>query len=409
MTGKLLHWAWVILAVCFLDLFVNYSIRLGFGVILPEMIRDLGLNRTQAGSIFNSYLAAYLCMTPFVGNLTDRFGARRIIAGVGGFLAGGALLMGTVEDFTTACIYYAVVGAGASAMWTPVLVVVQSWFAPGRRGLALGILSTGYGLGFAAMGWLFPHLVRVSSWRASWYLLGSAALAMVFLNATLLRSRPEDQGLLPWGSGLQGTREGEAQGQWAGHGRIREIMSSPRFWLIGGSYFMAACSLYLVTTFMVDYAQGELGLPLGQASFLATIHGLSQVAGVLTIPPLSDRLGRRRTLMGSNLFIGLGILGMVLSGDWIWGIYGSVGLLGVLYGVTWPLYGACGGDYFRKEVMGTVIGAWTPFYGTGAILAHFLAGRIRDLTGSFNWAFLLGAGLALGACLLLWRVGEPKR
>jgi len=42
-----LHWAWVILAVCFVDLFVNYSIRLGFGVVLPEMIRSLGLNRTQ--------------------------------------------------------------------------------------------------------------------------------------------------------------------------------------------------------------------------------------------------------------------------------------------------------------------------------------------------------------------------
>jgi MFS family permease len=404
-----LHWAWVILGVCFLDLFVNYSIRLGFGVILPEMIRDLGLNRTQGGSIFNAYLAAYLCMTPFVGNLTDRYGARRIIAGFGTFLGAGALLMGTADGFARACVYYAIVGVGASAMWTPVLVVVQRWFAPHRRGLALGILSTGYGLGFAAMGWVFPHLVRLSSWRASWYLLGSAALAMVFLNGTLLRSRPEDQGLLPWGDGPRGAGEGEVQGQSSGHGRIREVMSSPRFWLIGASYFLAACSLYLVTTFMVDYAKGEVGLDLKGASFLATIHGLSQVLGVLTIPPLSDRLGRRRTLMGSNFLISIGIVGMVLSGNWTWGLYCSVAVVGMLYGVTWPLYGACGGDYFRKEVMGTVIGAWTPFYGTGAILAHFLAGRVRDLTGSFHWAFLLGAGLALGACVLLWRVGEPNR
>ena len=37
-----LHWAWVILAICFINLFINYSIRLGYGVVLPEMIRDLG-------------------------------------------------------------------------------------------------------------------------------------------------------------------------------------------------------------------------------------------------------------------------------------------------------------------------------------------------------------------------------
>lgn len=404
-----LHWAWVILGVCFLDLFVNYSIRLGYGVILPEMIRDLGLNRTQGGTIFNAYLAVYLCMTPFVGNLTDRYGARRVIAGFGTFLAAGALLMGTADGFVMACIYYAIVGVGASAMWTPVLVVVQRWFAPTRRGLALGILSTGYGLGFAAMGWIFPHLVRVSSWRASWYLLGLGALCMVLLNALLLRSSPEDRGSSPWGQDPLTSKEEQTSSKSSRPGCLKEVLGSHSFWFIGASYFLAACSLYLVTTFMVDYAQGELGLELKAASFLATIHGLSQVVGVLTIPPLSDRLGRRRTLMGSNVLMSMGIVGMVLSGGWTWGIYLSVALVGMLYGVTWPLYGACGGDYFPKEVMGTVIGAWTPFYGTGAILAHFLAGTIRDFTGSFQAAFLLGSSLALGASLLLWRVGEPRQ
>lgn len=408
MAGRVMHWAWVILGVCFLDLFVNYSIRLGFGVILPEMIRDLGLSRTQGGTIFNAYLAAYLCLTPFVGNLTDRYGARRIITAFGALLAAGALLMGTVDAFGMACLYYSVVGAGASAMWTPVLVVVQRWFAPQRRGLALGILSTGYGLGFAAIGWVFPHLVRISSWRASWSLLGCAALIMMLLNGAFLRSRPEDRGLIPWGQGDEGSASETPPARSSSEGRLKEVVASSRFWLIGASYFLAACALYVITTYMVDYAQGEVGLPLAQASLLATIHGLSQVAGVLTIPPLSDRIGRRRTLMGSNFFIGIGILGVALSGQWIWGLYCSVGLLGVLYGVTWPMYGACGGDYFRKEVMGTVIGAWTPFYGSGAILAHFLAGGIRDLTGSFHLAFLIAVGLALAASLLLWRVGEPS-
>jgi MFS family permease len=400
------HWAWVILGVCFVDLFVNYSIRLGFGVILPEMIKELNLTRTQGGNIFNSYLAIYMILTPFVGNLTDRYGARRIIASFGALLGGGAVLMGTAESFTAACLYYAMVGAGASAMWTPVLVLVQRWFAPRKRGLALGILSTGYGLGFATMGWIFPKIVEGYSWREAWYLLGGGALAMISVNALLLRSSPEDRGLVPWPG--KGDVLPSAPPSRDGSSRVREVFANSQFWLIGSSYFLAACALYMVTTYMVDYAHNELGLSLEKASFLATVHGLSQAAGVLIVPPLSDKFGRRKTLMASNILISVAILGIAASGSSIPALYGSVALLGSLYGSTWPLYGACGGDYFRKETMGTAIGGWTPFYGSGAIVAHLVAGTLRDNLGSFETAFFLAVGSAIFSSFLLWVAGEPK-
>ena len=163
------------------------------------MIRSLSLNRTQGGAIFNFYLAAYVCLTPFAGNLTDRFGARRVITLFCIVLGTGTLLMGTVEHFWTACIFFALAGAGASAMWTPVITVVQRWFGRRRRGMALGILSTGFGLGFATTGWLFPVLVSSFSWRFCWYVLGAWALIMVLVNGIFLRSGPEDLQMSPWG------------------------------------------------------------------------------------------------------------------------------------------------------------------------------------------------------------------
>ena len=152
---RYIHWAWIILATCFVDLFINYSVRLGYAVVLPEMIRTLGFSRTAGGSIYNSYLFIYIVITPLTGYLTDRFGARRVITTCSLVLGLGVLLMGTVNNLWTACLFYAVTGLGATGMWTPVITVVQRWFSPHRRGLALGILSTGYGLGFAAMGALF--------------------------------------------------------------------------------------------------------------------------------------------------------------------------------------------------------------------------------------------------------------
>ena len=68
----------------------------------------------------------------------------------------------------------------------------------------------------------------------------------------------------------------------------------------------------------------------------ATIHGFGQIAGVLTILPLSDRLGRRTTVLISNLAIALALTGILFVGR-SWLLLGVlVGLLAVFYGATFP-------------------------------------------------------------------------
>jgi sugar phosphate permease len=389
------HWAWIILAVCFVNLYINYSARLGYGVILPEMIRELHFTRTDAGSIFNAYLLTYILLTPLAGYLTDRFGARLVITVCSLILGSGLLLMGRVDSFLLACLAYAVVGLGATGMWTPVITVVQRWFAPHRRGLALGILSTGYGLGFATTGAAFPWIVQHFAWRHAWYFTGAAALAMVLANALFLRRDPESSGARPWGESNASRRGISAKNHATGRHPASDIFGDRVFWLIGISYFLISYSLYGITTFMVDYARYELGLSLEKATFLATIHGIAQVTGVLTLLPLSDYIGRRKTVLISDTFIALAVIGILMHGtSWLMLSF-FVALLAVFYGVTFPIYGACAGDYFRKEIIGTVIGAWTPFYGLGAILSHWVGGMIRDRTGNYGLAFALNVMAAL--------------
>ena len=181
-TKQKFHWAWVILAICFVDLFINYSVRLGYGVVLPEMIRTLGFGRTAGGSIYNSYLFAYIAVSPFTGYLTDRIGARRVITSCLLILGFAVFLLGTVHTLWSACIIYGFVGLGAAGLWGPVITLVQRWFAFHRRGFALGILGTGYGLGFATMGAVFPWIVANFNWRYAWFFLGGSALVMVAAN-----------------------------------------------------------------------------------------------------------------------------------------------------------------------------------------------------------------------------------
>lgn len=402
-----MHWAWIILATCFVNLFINYSARLGYGVVLPEMIRDLGLSRTAGGSIFNAYLFSYIALTPLTGYLTDRFGARRVIASCAFILGIGVLLMGRVESLRSACLFFGIVGLGATGMWTPVITVVQRWFDPQRRGLALGILSGGYGLGFATMGAAFPWIVSNYHWRYAWYFLGVCALVMVAVNSMLLRSSPESAGYLPWGQKEAISPNPDIEKPRPQGVRLSAVFKTRVFWLIGISYFAITYGLYGITTFMVDYAKYQMGLPLEKASLLATVHGICQIVGVLTILPLSDYLGRKKTIILSNSFITVCLFGILMSGNsWVM-LYVFVGILAAFYGVTFPIYGACAGDYFPKEVMGSVIGAWTPFYGMGAIVVHWVSGILRDVTGNYNIAFVINILLAAVAVFLICMVKKP--
>jgi len=398
------HWAWGILAVCFIDLFINYSARLGYGVILPEMIKHLGFSRTDSGSVYNAYLFTYIAVTPLTGFLTDRLGARRIITFCALLLGIGLVAMGTVNSLLGACVSYAVAGLGATGMWTPVVTVVLRWFVPRRRGLALGILSAGYGLGFATVGAVFPWIVQNYSWRYSWFFLGGAALAMVLGNGLLLRSSPESSGMRPWGDPGTTAPQGPAPVHpGVSTGRF-PVLKSKAFWMIGASYFCISYSLYGITTFMVDYAEHQLGFPLEKAGLLATVHGTCQVLGVLTVLPLSDILGRKKTIILSNTFIAIALTGILFSGNSWTALTVFVGLLAVFYGVTFPIYSACAGDFFPKEVMGTVIGAWTPFYGLGAIMVHWVAGILRDTTGVYDHAFVINICVAVAGLALMFFV-----
>ena len=159
---------------------------------------------------------------------------------------------------------------------------------------------------------------------------------------------------------------------------------------------------------MVDYAKYQIGLPLEKASFLATVHGICQVVGVLTILPLSDYLGRRRTIIISNSFITALLIGILFTGNSWRILFLLVGIMALFYGATFPLYGACAGDFFSKEMMGTIIGAWTPMYGLGAILAHWVTGILRDSTGIYNHAFTINACMAAAGLFLIYLVRKGK-
>jgi sugar phosphate permease len=316
--------------------------------------------------------------------------------------------MGTADTLLGACIFFGMAGLGSSGMWSPMVAVVQRWFSIRRRGMALGILSVGFGLGYANMGLVFPWIVNNFSWRYSWYFLGAGALILVAANWLLLRSDPDSSGYRPWGEeGPQKAAQTEATEPGSTLTTVWAFRQSA-FWFIGLSYLCIAYAVYGFGTFLIDFARHQLGWSLEHSSFLATISGIGQVAGVLIIMPLSDYMGRKKTLLLSHFVITCVLTAVLAAGDTRLVIYALVGLMSFFMGAVFPLYGASAGDYFPKHMMATIMGVWTPFYGLGAVMVHWITGVLRDTQGNYIHAFILCAVSAFMAFLLMLPVRKPN-
>jgi hypothetical protein len=78
-----------------------------------------------------------------------------------------------------------------------------------------------------------------------------------------------------------------------------------------------------------------------------------------------------------------------------------VGCFALFYGATVPLYGACAGDDFPKKFIAAVAGVWTPFFGLGAIAAHWITGWMRDTLGTDHLAFAIAAMMSFFAIMTI--------
>lgn len=106
--------------------------------------------------------------------------------------------MGTVNRLATAILFMAITGIGISSTWTPVVALTTKWFSASKRGFILGVITSGSFLGYGVLGLVFPLVMVRYDWRFGWTILGLSALIVTVVNGLVLRSKPEDLGIIPW-------------------------------------------------------------------------------------------------------------------------------------------------------------------------------------------------------------------
>lgn len=373
--------AWVTVAAGFLACFTLFGVAYSFGAFFKPMAAELGASREATAAIFSITSCLYFLLGPVTGYLSDRFGPRPVVAG-------GALVMGAGLGLTSRipALWYAYltyglgVGIGVSCCYVPLLSMVAGWFHQ-RRNTALGIAVSGIGAGTLAIPPVSGELIVHLGWRASYAVLGVAAVVLLLVCAALSKRPPGGP-------------------QHIARPRISRFMREPNFiaLYVGSALTNVATAIPFV--FLPVYARDQ-GLSEVAAASLISFIGLTSMIGRVGLGTLADRVGLIRLYQAMVLALGLSYLIWLAAGGY-WTLVMFALAVGGTYGGYVALTPAVVAELFGVAGMGMVLGTLYTSSALTQLIGPPIVGGIIDRTGSYRLGILFTIGTtALGLLVLL--------
>jgi MFS family permease len=401
------HRAWAVAAVTFVALVAAAAIRSSTGVLLEPVSDDLGWSRATVSFAITVNLVLYGVVAPFAAALMEKFGVRRVVASALVLMAAGVALTTLVRTPWQLVLTWGVfVGTGAGCLALVFgAIVAQRWFVA-RRGLVTGIFSAAFATGSLIF---LPLVARLSSdhgWRtASLFLAVVALLAVPFVLA-LLRERPSDVGLRPYGAPASWIEPTPLDDRGIGPARVavmrlREAARTKAFWLLAAGFFVCGWSTNgLVGTHFIPAAHDH-GLPITAGATLLAFVGVFDLVGTIGSGWLTDRYDSRILLA---VYYGLrGVSLLLVHLLWAPTVQPPMFFFVVLYGLDWvatvpPTVALCR-ECFGVERAGVVFGWVFASHMIGAGISAWFAGFVRESTGSYDPAWWIAGGLCLLAAV----------
>lgn len=386
---------WVVTATSFL---MDISSEMIVYLIPLFLSNVLGVRTAVIGLIDGVAETTASLLKVYSGSLSDRLGNRKWLAVIGyaiSALSKPFLYFATSWTGVMAVRFSDRVGKGIRTAPRDALVAASS--DESNRGYAFGLHRAGdtagafLGIGIAALIiWLTQRgsllITRASFQTAVLFSIVPAVLAVMVLAWGAVEIKSSSHGVEKKRVSLQSLDP-----------RFRKFLIIMVFFMLGNSS----------DSFIILRAQ-ERGL-----NVLQTLLMLMTFTAVYTVCSgpfgvLSDRVGRRRLMIGGWLAYGLVYLGFAFaSAGWqIWVLFAVYGLY---YAATEGVAKAFVADLVPDAQRGTAYGWFNAAIGITALPASLIAGLLWQGVGAWaGWGasapFFFGAGLALAAVLLLWRM-----
>ena len=390
-----IHYSWVIVAVLAIVQIFGSSVFMIAGVMVPPLTDPEGGFRWGIGELSMAIALYYVfsaIFAPITGYLGDRYGARPMMF-AGAVLYGvGMVALGFVTELWHFFLFYSfLMSFTASITMVPMMASISGWF---RRSLGwgVGILWATGGIGTAVLAPLVAYLLDTIGWQATFTTVGLAGTGIMLLVFPLIRSKPADIGIRPFGAASDGPedpprdRSMEALRLKVFNQHMRRTRA---FWNLPIIHALGCAGMGIVLIYVIPLAVQE-GLGLSAAALIITIISLVSITSRLGAPVLAEAFGPRKVMAASLVIQSLTVLILLWAHDpWVFYLFAAA--FGVGFGAEWTGYIEINRRYFGDGPMGTCYG-WQM---TGAFAGHavttFLAGLVIYVTGSFYPVFVLSA------------------
>jgi MFS family permease len=281
---------WVLLALAWMTQVAVNASTLIMPSLASQIIPALKLNAETYHMVITAQLILPIFLSPFTGGLGDRFGVKRVIGAGMAVVALAGIGRIWAQDFALVLVLMMVIGAATAFIQPNVPKLVGVWFPTRQMGLATGIYVSGQAVG-QSLGLMCGPLFN--RWQDALLTIGLIVAGMTVLWFIFGRSYPA------------GTKPPKVP-----------VMAGMAKGVRSRSMWMLAIGMFLLLGAFMSYS-GNMpralvavhGVPATEAAFLTSVMTWSVLAGAFVLPPLSDRLGRRKPF--------LVILPLICAASWI--------------------------------------------------------------------------------------------
>lgn len=377
--------------------FMSYLLRAVNAVVAPDLVRDLNLTPSQLGLLTAAYLGAFALFQLPLGVLLDRYGPRKVQAGLLSIAALGCLAFSFAEGLLGLFAARAVIGLGFSAGLMASYKSSATWVPIERRSLAnTAIMSVG-ALGVVVATEPTQYLVSLIGWRNAFVVFaGLIMLAAIFI---LLVAPARDTVSAPAPLKTQ-------------FGQMLTILKTPLFWRIAPLLGLTSgVQIGIQTLWAGPWLRDVMGLSRDEVARHLLFMAVAFMVGILSVGIIADRLGRRgigpmQVMLGFLMLYFVAQAMIVFRVDGLmfpaWLMVAAFGQVAVL---AFPWFAARIGRELAGRSNATInftmfVSAFASQYLVGFVIGLFPATETGYSPSGYSWA--LGLFLAAQLLALLW-------
>ncbi|MFN0186958.1 MAG: MFS transporter [Aquabacterium sp.] len=369
-------------------------------VVLPTVQAEFGVDRAAASLPYTLLMLGFGLGGIVMGRLADRHGVRvPLLIGCAGLGLGFIGAAHAPDILSFALIHGLLIGfAGCSASFAPLVADTTLWFAR-RRGIAVAVCASGNYLAGAVWPPIVQQLVASYGWRNAYIGIGIFCALSMFLLSLGMRGRVPAVAAAPARSASGPVTTGE---------RPFGLSQNRALFLLCVAGVACCVAMSMPQVHIVAYC-GDLGYGAARGAQMLSLMLGAGIISRLVSGAICDRIGGLRTLLLGSTLQGVALL-LFIPFDSLGSLYAISILFGLFQGGIVPSYAIIVREHFPAAVAGAKTGTALMATLFGMALGGWMSGKVYDLTGSYDAAFINGvAWNALNLAIALWLLRRTRR